>query len=333
MNHDLDRRIDRASQEPQAPSTHVSRKPSFNFAAWLLITFGIVFTVVSSALYYTDAAEGIAAELGNLASRSILLLLLLLLVIRLTAKERRPSCLWCFAFVFALYTTVGSSRRMIDWYHAHEAVKDMKAIGYAFLEDRGAESPPVLAPSPDGATDELTIMVKMLRQFAHDLEADAAEVDAISSQLDLERMLSAETLTDTEAIDSALQVLQSYETAFLEYAARVQRRLNDVKSNIQSMSIGQEQKKRCLLQLEDVATLTTAGDTVRSFVHATRSLLEFMADRQGHFYVKQGGLFFQDAEDVEKYNTMLRQINMSVAQMHDMLARAEQDLSGFLAGL
>lgn len=332
-----DQQPEETSQEPEHPRTPIAGKPSSRIAPWSLIAIGLFLTVVSSAFYYEDVAAGIAQELGKLTGNSVLFLIGLSVLIKFTAKKYKPDVLWCFAVVFVLYATVGSIGRMNGWYTSRNTMRDLKTIGRSFLESGTVENNTTPSPSPFGVTSAHETLVRLVRELAHDLESDAVELDAAASKLDLERMLSTETLSDINAINAELRVLQSYETACLQFIDRVQQRRKDIKSKVLSLSIPEEEKRGFLLGFDShqggSESLNTMADSVRSFVQATRAPLEFMAARQGRFSVIQGRLFFESDEDVEKYNAMVSEINVHLARLQDMQTRVEKGFSTFLDGL
>ncbi len=290
----------------------------------LVIFFGSLALVFYTTLKYSSSAYRVGYRVGVVMGGSLFIALLAFLIWQFALKRAKGMGVLMFAGGFMVLAVIQSAVAYREGQRDRRAVADITSTMQQMMSGGELSS----KESDDKKYGEMAPMVKIVTDYAKDMQSDMLAMNKEMEALQLDTMLKRETLQDTEHINGGRNKLQNMREMLDRYESRIKQRADDVPNRVAASSMDDSQKREFIAGFNTTKDqgLRNLGEffTIeRSLVTKIEEIFNFMQSRQGRYKFTGDQILFSSQRDVEAYNGHLSDINQIVQQENDWRMRAQ----------
>jgi hypothetical protein len=306
------------------PSAPAQPERQWALGLSLFIFFASLAMLLYTSLKFSPSAYRAGYRLGTVMTISLFVALAAFLIWQFALNKAKGMGVLMFAGGFLLLSVFQSAAAYREGQKARLAVTDITALAQQMMSGGEVST----KDSDDKKYGDMAPMVRIVSDYAKDMQNDMLEMNTEMEALGLDTMLKRETLQDAAHINGGKQRLQTMREILDRYEVRFRQRADDIPGKVAASGMDDSQKREFISGfnttkdqgLRDISEFFTIE---RAFVSKTEELLDFMRGRQGRYKFTSDQVIFSSQRDVEVYNGYLTEINRIAQQENDWRLRAQ----------
>ena len=290
----------------------------------LCIFFGSFALVIYTTLRHSSSASRAGVRVSIVMVGSLFIALLAFLIWQFALKRAKGMGVLMFAGGFMVLALIQSVAAYREGQRDRLAVADITSTMQQMMSGGELSS----KGSDDKKYGEMAPMVKIVTDYAKDMQSDMLAMNKEMEDLHLDTMLKRETLQDSEHINGGKERLQTMSEMLDRYESRIKQRADDVPNKVAASSMDDSQKREFIEGFNTTKDqgLRNMGEFFaieRSLVTKIEEIFDFMQSKQGRYKFAGDQIIFTSQRDVADYNGYLSDINQIVQQENDWRMRAQ----------